>query len=115
MELDRDFQRRKDFLSLTPEDERTLRGLHSLLGDQTPGFVESFYDHLLSFGETRALIPDESTLSRLKKAQSTYFKALVAGVYDRPYLEDRLRVGLVHAKVGLSPGWYLGGLQPLPD
>jgi hypothetical protein len=79
-----------------------------LLGDQTPGFVESFYDHLLSFGETRALIPDESTLNRLKKAQSTYFKALVAGVYDRPYLEDRLRVGLAHAKVGLSPGWYLG-------
>ena len=108
MELSRDFQRRKDFLSLTPEDERALRGLHSLLGDQTPGFVESFYDHLLSFGETRALIPDESTLNRLKKAQSTYFKALVAGVYDRPYLEDRLRVGLVHAKVGLSPGWYLG-------
>ena len=108
MELNREFQRRKDFLSLTPEDERALRGLHSLLGDQTPGFVESFYDHLLSFGETRALIPDESTLNRLKKAQSTYFKALVAGVYDRPYLEDRLRVGLVHAKVGLSPGWYLG-------
>ena len=58
MELNRDFQRRKDFLSLTPEDERALRGLHSLLGDQTPGFVESFYDHLLSFGETRALIPE---------------------------------------------------------
>ena len=108
MELNRDFQRRKDFLSLTPEDERTLPGLHSLLGDQPPGFVESFYDLLLSFGERRALIPDESTLNRLKKAQSTYFKALVAGVYDRPYLEDRLRVGLVHAKVGLSPGWYLG-------
>ena len=67
MELNREFQRRKDFLSLTPEDERALRGLHSLLGDQTPGFVESFYDHLLSFGETRALIPDESTLNRLKR------------------------------------------------
>ena len=47
MELNRDFQRRKDFLSLTPEDERALRGLHSLLGDQTPGFVESFYEALL--------------------------------------------------------------------
>lgn len=108
MELSRDFQRRKDFLSLTSGDERALRGLQGLLGDEAPGFVESFYDHLLSFSETRALIPDEATLGRLKKSQSTYFKALVAGVYDQTYLEDRLRVGLVHAKVGLSPGWYLG-------
>lgn len=108
VELSRDFQRRKDFLSLTAEDERALRRLQGLLGDEAPGFVEAFYDHLMSFSETRALIPDEATLSRLKKLQSGYFKSLVAGVYDRTYLEDRLRVGLVHAKVGLSPGWYLG-------
>jgi diguanylate cyclase (GGDEF)-like protein len=108
VDLSRDFQRRKDFLSLTPQDEAALQRLHGLLGNEAPGFVETFYDHLLSFSETRALIPDEGTLARLKKSQSTYFQALIAGVYDRAYLEDRVRVGLVHAKVGLSPGWYLG-------
>lgn len=108
MELSRDFQRRKDFLSLTPQDEKVLRDLQALLGTDAPGFVESFYDHLMSFAETRALIPNQETLVRLKKAQTRYFQTLVAGVYDRSYLEDRLRVGLAHAKVGLSPGWYLG-------
>ncbi|MCZ8092004.1 MAG: EAL domain-containing protein [Acidovorax sp.] len=108
MDLSRNFQRRKDFLSLTPQDESALQRLHGLLGDKAPGFIESFYEHLLSFSETRALIPDEGTLARLKKSQSSYFKSLIAGVYDRAYLDDRLRVGLVHAKVGLSPGWYLG-------
>ena len=57
VELNRDFQRRKDFLSLTPEDERALRGLHSLLGDQTPGFVESFYDHLCPSGKHARSFP----------------------------------------------------------
>lgn len=108
MELSRDFQRRKDFLSLTPQDEKVLCDLQALLGTDAPGFVESFYDHLMSFAETRALIPNQETLVRLKKAQTRYFQTLVAGVYDRSYLEDRLRVGLAHAKVGLSPGWYLG-------
>ena len=108
VELNKDFQRRKDFLSFTDQDEEALRALQACLGPQAAGFVDSFYDHLLSFPETRAMIPDEETLQRLKRAQKHYFERLIAGDYDRAYLEERLRVGLVHARVGLAPGWYLG-------
>ena len=103
------FQRRKDFLSLTPEDERALRDLHGALGKEAPGFVDGFYRHLLSFPEMQALIPDETALERLKQLHVRYFSNLTVGTYNEDYGEDRRHVGLAHARIGLSPGWYLGG------
>ncbi len=103
-----DFQRRKDFLALTAEDERALQELHAVLAPEVPGCVERFYSHLLSFPEIQALIRDEATLARLKRQQERYFRTLTAGSYGQDYRSDRQRVGLAHARIGLSPGWYLG-------
>ncbi|AOG21809.1 EAL domain-containing protein [Acidovorax sp. RAC01] len=116
----REFERRKAFLSLTSQDEAALRKLHDVLGGDMTAFVDSLYEHLLSFSETRALIKGDDMLAQLKKTQAVYFGKLTAGPYDANYLEDRSKVGLAHARVGLSPGWYLGaysqylsGLLPL--
>jgi len=116
----REFERRKAFLSLTAEDEAALRRLHSVLGGGMPAFVDSLYEHLLSFSETRALIKSDDMLARLKATQAVYFSQLTAGKYDAAYLDDRSKVGLAHARVGLAPSWYLGaysqylaGLLPL--
>lgn len=102
------FQIRKDFLSLTPEDESTLKRLHTAFLQSAPTMVDDFYRHLMLFPDMRKLIADEETLERLKKTQARYFESLTAGVYDEAYEADRLRVGSMHARIGLSPGWYLG-------
>ncbi|KAF1048100.1 EAL domain-containing protein [Xylophilus sp.] len=103
-----DLARRKELLALTAQDEQALRARHAALGDEVPGLVDEFYRHLLSFEEARALIADDAMLARLKAAQSRYFHTLIAGVYDENYAAERWRVGLAHARVGLTPGWYLG-------
>lgn len=103
------FQRRKEFLSLNAQDEKALQNLHDALDGEAHGFVDGFYHHLLSFPEMRALIPDDAALARLKGLHIRYFRSLTAGVYDDAYGEGRQHVGLAHAHIGLSPGWYLGG------
>ena len=40
--------------------------------------------------------------------QAEYFSQLLDGVFDVPYFEGRLRVGVAHQRIGLSPVWYLG-------
>lgn len=85
-----------------------MRNLDDALGDQAYGFVEGFYRHLLSFPEMRALLPDDEALDRLKALQMRYFLRLTAGTYDEAYGDERQHVGLAHARIGLSPGWYLG-------
>lgn len=101
------FQRRKDFLGLTVQDEQVLQHLHEAFGEGAPGFVDSFYRHLLSFEEMRVLIPDDAALERLKAQQIRYFHSLTAGRYGEAYGNDRRRVGLAHARIGLPPSWYL--------
>jgi diguanylate cyclase (GGDEF)-like protein len=101
-------EQRKALLDFGARDIGLLRELHALLAGQAAFFVDDFYAHLLAFEETRQLIPDEATLSKLKKTQLSYFNRLTAGEYDADYLQDRLRIGVAHQRVGLAPRWYLG-------
>jgi len=100
--------RRKAFLEFTTEDAALLRELHTTLQSLAPDFVNAFYDHLLAFEETCRLIPDAVTLERLKRTQAAYFDSLTAGDYGPEYITNRLRVGVVHQRIGLEPKWYLG-------
>jgi len=99
---------RKAYLDLKDQDLEFLRELHQKLSCLNPEAIVSFYSHLLSFPQTRDLLPDDDTIDRLRSAQATYFEQLTNGTYDRDYVENRLKVGLVHEKVGLQPKWYLG-------
>ena len=108
MDLMQDFLRRKNFLSWTATDDAVMGELQQTLGDEVPSFVNSFYDHILAFEETKKLIKDDESLARLKRSQANYFNQLISNIHDQKYVEDRTRVGLVHAKIGLSPSWYLG-------
>ncbi len=53
---DAEFERRKRYLEFDAEDERRLRGLHGLAGEYAEPIIDRFYDHLLSFDETRAFV-----------------------------------------------------------
>ena len=105
-----EMERRLQFLEFTPQDEALLLALHAEFARRGEHgfFVEKFYDHLLAFGPTRTLIADDATLARLKRTQGEYFERLTAGRYDLDYLLDRLRIGVVHERVGLKPQWYIG-------
>lgn len=105
-----EMERRLQFLAFTPRDEALLVALHDEFArrGEHDFFVEEFYGHLLAFDPTRALLADDATLVRLKHTQGTYFERLTAGKYDLDYLLDRLRIGVVHDRVGLTPQWYIG-------
>lgn len=102
------FLMRKHFLRLDADDEQALTLLHRALGDGLPSLVDDFYRHLLSYPQMRALLPEAQALERLKRAQLVYFQRLTEGKYDEAYGQDRERVGLAHARIGLPPGWYFG-------
>ena len=45
------------------------------------------------------------------RTQREYFLGLFAGRCDLAYVEDRLRVGIAHERIGLSTKWYLGAYR----
>lgn len=99
--------RRQAFLSFDEHDATALKSLHDMLETHRGHLTEVFYDHLLRFPEIRPLLGDEAKLARLKNAQAQYFGQLTSGCYDLPYVENRLHIGVVHQRVGLTPKWYM--------
>ena len=104
---DAEIAHRQSFLAFDKCDSDLLRSLHNILASHQEELTDVFYDHLLRFPELRPLLGDEAKLAHLKRAQASYFSQLTEGSYDQSYVENRLHVGVVHQRVGLTPKWYM--------
>jgi len=102
---------RRTFCELTDEDLARLASLRPFAEKHTKDIVEGFYELLLSHPESRKFFPDEATIRYVKRTQSEYFLQLFDGRCDLPYVENRLRVGAVHERIGMPPKLYLGAYR----
>jgi rsbT co-antagonist protein RsbR len=102
---------RRAFCELTDADLARLVTLRPFAERHTTDIVNGFYELLLAHPESRKFFPDEATIRRVKRTQSEYFLGLFEGRCDLPYVEDRLRVGAAHERIGLAPKWYLGAYR----
>lgn len=102
---------RKAFLEFTGADVALLKELHVHLEASRDAFSEAFYNHLQRFPEIVPLLDDAEKLERLKRTQSAYFSQLTEGDYGADYVAHRLRVGMTHQRIGLTPKWYFGAYR----
>lgn len=103
-------EHRKKFLQFEARDISLLLQAREVLKDKE-GLSDNFYHHLLDDPELRQFLPDQATINRLKQSLATYFDDLTSGDYNWDYIRDRLRLGVVHQRIGLQPQWYLGGYR----
>lgn len=102
------FEQRKAFIGLRSNDLKNLLLINKVLLPINEVILDEFYKHLLKFEYNSKIISSEAVLFSLKSYQSRYFKELTQGVYDFDYALNRLRVGVAHERVGLTPSWYIG-------
>lgn len=100
--------RRKEFLGFGDEDVARLAGIREIAEAYVDPIIDAFYEHLLSFEESREFLRDPALVARLKEAQKTYFLRLTQGNYDAEYVEERVQIGAVHERIDLPTDLYLG-------
>jgi len=105
---EQEIARRKAFLQFDAEDAAALAGINGLAEKYAEPVIEAFYRHLLSFEETREFFQDPKRLKRVKNLQRAYFLDLTRGEYAQAYIEDRLKTGAIHERIGLPVKSYLG-------
>ncbi|HEX8698722.1 MAG TPA: protoglobin domain-containing protein [Myxococcaceae bacterium] len=103
-----EWERRKRFVGFGDEDELVLSELHLVAKTYADQVMDELYARWLQFDELREFFSEPGMLSRVKQMQRRYFIRLTSGNYGLEYLEDRLSIGRVHRRVGLSPRWYMG-------
>lgn len=112
---DDEIVRRKELLSFTAADEALLLSCKELIGERVDCIVADFYARQTSQEEIALLIGDADTLRRLHQAQRSYVLELFAGFYDMEYINSRLRIGMVHKRIGVEPKFYLSAIKTLKD
>jgi methyl-accepting chemotaxis protein len=99
---------RKRFVNFTEVDAQALKALHPLIQKYSDAIVDPFYEKLLHHTELKQVIERAgSSIERLKVTQKRYLLEMFEGEYGEAYFERRLKVGLIHSKIGLTPRWYL--------
>ncbi len=106
---------RKTLVGFDSDDEAILGSCHGVIAEQLEEIVEKFYDIQTSIPEIALLIGDSETLQRLHATQRSYILDLFSGRYDLDYVNQRLRMGLVHKRIGLEPKFYVAALHLLME
>ncbi len=108
-----DISHRKSLLDFTDAEARTLNSFQPVIQAGIDGLVAKFYELQTSIAEISLLIGDADTLARLRTAQRRYVLDLFGGMYDLEYVNNRLRIGLVHKRIGVEPKLYLSAVSTL--
>ncbi len=75
--------------------------------------IDEFYRYMLSQPEMLLYLDTKSLIQKLKTTQKQYLLSLGVKFNSTGYFEERLRVGLAHAKVGIPPYLYICAYQRL--
>lgn len=107
--------RRKELLGFLDSDAKMLLTCKGLVAEHIDSIVADFYARQTAIEEIALLIGDADTLSRLHSAQRGYVLGLFEGYYDLEYVNNRLRIGMVHKRIGVEPKLYLSAVKTLKD
>lgn len=110
---DLEIVRRKELLGLDEADIEYLARQKSSIEDNIDVIVDEFYEKQTEIDEIALLIGDADTLTRLRSAQRKYVLDMFSGHYDSEYVNNRLRIGMVHKRIGVEPKLYLSAVWTL--
>lgn len=110
---DRDIKRRKELLHFSDKDRENLVHSKSVITENIDNIVTEFYNDQTAIVEISRLIGDAETLARLKKYMRKYILDLFEGDYSSEYVQSRLRIGMVHKRIGVTPKLYISAVHKL--
>jgi len=108
-----EIERRKALFGFGATDAAALLQARSCVLPALDAVVEAFYRQQTANEEIALIIGDSETMRRLHLAQRQYIDDLFSGIYDENYVNNRLRIGVVHKRIGVAPKYYLSAVGTL--
>ncbi|WP_290924979.1 GGDEF domain-containing protein [Halodesulfovibrio sp.] len=105
--------KRKSLFHISEEDMLTLLEIKPVILADIEDIVNSFYAELVEVEGVAQVIGDAESLYRLRNHMQRYLRSLFEGTYDVEYVQSRLRIGLVHKRIGVPPKLYITAYQLL--
>lgn len=87
-------------MNLDGSESETLSALESEAEGRARDMTEDFYDRLFSHENTKEYFEGHN-MEHLHSMIGDWFVELFRGTYDSEYVENRLKIGYIHVKIGL--------------
>ncbi|MDE2406115.1 MAG: globin-coupled sensor protein [Sphingomonadales bacterium] len=97
------------FYGIGAADYARFPGLRAAMRRLAPAALGRFYDKVRGTPETAAFFSSERHLEHARSKQIEHWDQMFAGPVDQASAARSEVIGNVHARIGLSPGWYIGG------
>ncbi len=110
---DREIERRLAHMNITSKEKALVQGFRSHIAGQVDHIVDQFYGKMIEIDEAARIIGDAESLTRLRNYLRQYVLDLFDGDYGTEYIQTRLRIGLVHKRIGVPPKLYILGIHLL--
>ena len=105
---DRTIRTRLDFLGFTASDAELLKTMKLWADSIMKEFVKEFYDYQFKDPEFSSIIRSNGgTQEGLEAAQAGYARMLFDGYPDMGYVSRRMAIGELHARINITPQWYI--------
>lgn len=105
----KDLDKQIQFMSLTENLKSLLRASKPQIMAALPKALDACYQKILSTPETAAFFSSEAIVNHAKTRQKALWEVIADANLDEHYAQSATRNGIVHAKIGLQPSWYIGG------
>jgi len=111
--LDEDVKERLDMIKLTEEDMAVLRRIKPLMEPHLQAVIDDYYASLVKVSKLKAIIYMHSSIDRLKGTMRRHLLEILDGRIDPSFMEKRIRIAIMHNKIGLEPKWYMAAFEKL--
>lgn len=110
-----DFERlrRRELFGLGEPEVAALRACHAHIRANLDEIVTGFYAVQASIPEIAKIVGDSDTMRRLHETMRSYVTELFEGRFDASYCDTRLRVGMVHSRIGVPSKLYVASVLAL--
>ncbi|WP_193184103.1 methyl-accepting chemotaxis protein [Nisaea sediminum] len=104
------------FAGLDKNTLADMKAIWPVIEAGLPSVLDAFYTHVSAAPETAAILEKGPGIDALKRAQTEHWRTVFNDGFSAEHLERAIRIGKIHAKIGLTPRWYIGAYtftQPL--
>jgi rsbT co-antagonist protein RsbR len=109
----RDVERRRKIVDLGHEDIARILTIKSVMTENLDRFTDTFFDYLGHLEEAAPLLKNSTALETARRLKREHLIAMVQGEYGSAYAEQRVRLGVLYASVGLEIRVFLGAFHHL--
>jgi rsbT co-antagonist protein RsbR len=110
---EQDVERRKRFVDLEPADLQRIASIKDVVVKNADQLTRTFFQYLAGFDEARVLLGYKELTDQARALKRDHLIAMVSGVYDLKYIEQRIKLGLLYGRVGLETKVFLGAFHHL--